>query len=69
MNNQNMDQQQVTPQQMPQQQYVQAVQKKAFAINNDMMGIISCTSGMISFGLGILSAIMSNSVYGIATAS
>lgn len=73
MNNQNMDQQQTpqqaAPQQMPQQQYVQAVQKKAFAINNDMMGIISCTSGMISFGLGILSAIMSNSVYGIATAS
>lgn len=60
MDNQNQNQ-------VPQQQYAQPVQNKAPVLNNDMLGIISCTSGMISFGLGILSAIMSNSVYGAAT--
>ena len=32
--------------------------------NNETLGIISCASGIGSIGLGILSAIMSNNVYG-----
>lgn len=36
-------------------------------MNEDLLGIISCVSGVTSFGLGILSAILSNSVYGLTT--
>ena len=60
MNNQNFEQ-------APQTQVPQNTQPKAPLFNNDMLGIISCTSGVISLGLGILSAVISNSVYGIAT--
>lgn len=33
--------------------------------SNEILGIISCISGIASIGLGILSAVMSNNIYGI----
>ena len=65
MNNQNPYGQQ--PQQMQQPQMQMPKAPKAPLFNNDLLGIISCAAGVASLGLGLLSAILCNSVYGMTT--
>ena len=50
--------------QMPQMPQMPQQPKKPL-FDNDMLGVISCVGGLTGFGLGLLSAILSDNFYGI----
>ena len=64
MNNQNYYGQAPQMPQMP-----QMPPEKPPVMNNERLGIFSCCCGLVSFGLGIITPVMANSVYGSQTIS